>query len=148
MLSKQYIAGFVDGDGCIGTTYAPPNQKFRQKSPTIQLRVSIGSTYLPLLEIFQEQYGGAIHKRKELVSKNWKPFYMWIITTRKAVTFLKEITPFLIIKKPIGEYLLKNEKYFRRNCKGGHGVRVPPKILRKRLEMHKWCCHFNKPGKN
>ena len=148
MISRQYIAGLIDGDGCIGTTYAPPNQKFRQKSPIIQTRVSLGSTCLSILKIFQKQYGGAIHKRQGFISKNWKCFYMWIITSRKAMTFLKEITPFLFIKKPVGKYLLRNERYFQRNCKGGYGVRVPPKILQKRLEIHKWCCHFNKPGKN
>lgn len=86
-LSPQYLAGIVDADGCI---------QFAHNRSGIYARVLITNTYLPLLQAIQQEYGGDIQRMRK--TQGWKQGYNWRISWTKAVDFLEELSPYLIVK--------------------------------------------------
>lgn len=87
-LSKEYIAGLFDGEGCI---YLGKNAS----SPCC----TITNTVIFPLKMVQNQYGGRVVMQKSTKGTNNKSYYVWISTGDKAEKFLNEILPYLIIKK-------------------------------------------------
>ena len=89
-MNLAYIAGFVDGEGCI---------QFSRCRKRVFPRVLVVNTDREVLEALQDQFGGRITPlwgRKE----NWKPCWQWQITWSRAVRFLVGITPWLRLKLP------------------------------------------------
>lgn len=87
---KAYLAGFFDGDGCIEV-----------KGNSAHCH-SVSQKYKPILEVFQRLYDGSIcHKQGRI--------YTWHVTT-KGPEFLKDILPFLILKKEQAELALSMNK--------------------------------------
>lgn len=84
-----YAAGFFDGEGHIG---------IRMNGPYKSLHISIGQTSLPVLEWFQEFYGGNIYEYKNGTRGGSKPFWQWSIVGTRARIFVKQIRPFLRVK--------------------------------------------------
>jgi hypothetical protein len=87
-MNLAYIAGFVDGEGCIGfcrlRTYVFP-------------RVLVTNTDFDILEDLQAKFGGDI-KPLSLRKANWKQGYTWRLSNMRAVDFLDAIRPWLRIK--------------------------------------------------
>jgi hypothetical protein len=88
-MNRQYAAGFVDGEGCIG---------FAKTRSSIFPRIIVTNTNLEILNEFKEKWGGDI-KPLSLRKKNWKQGYYWRVSWSKAVDFLSDIEPYLKIKK-------------------------------------------------
>lgn len=88
-LSLPYIAGFVDGEGCIRISALRSN---------VYPQVLVVNTNLTILKKLQNQFGGDIYPilhRK----KNWKPSWSWRISWKRAVQFCECIYPYIQIKK-------------------------------------------------
>jgi hypothetical protein len=112
VLSEEYLAGLVDGEGSILII----------KQPTHTLHLKITMTNYEVLKAVQDTFGGhlygpykhkgAIHKRR-----HWE----YRAETKLALEILKKIYPFLIVKKDeascaieFGEYMyvwLKKQPY-------------------------------------
>ncbi len=105
-----YIAGFVDGEGCISI--------FRQTVPRVSRTVgyrpsvSISNTDKSVLEYIQRLFGGRIYQRagKHLKS-HWKPQYTWNLVATDSVPFLEAILPFLQVKQEQAKLLIKFQQY-------------------------------------
>lgn len=91
MISWEYLAGIIDGEGSIGTTKTgyPPN---------IVGRVIVANTDLRLLTALNEFFGGYMTVRSKGQKSNWKPFATLTWTGRQAEKILVGARPFLIIK--------------------------------------------------
>jgi hypothetical protein len=90
VLSLEYIAGFIDGEGCIGI-YKNDNQ--------IYPRLAITNTNREILAMLQLQFGGYLHAAKINKDKNYKPSYVWCLSSSKCINLIKKIEPLLIIKR-------------------------------------------------
>lgn len=90
-MSIPYAAGFFDGDGCVSV-----EDKFAHHH-------TIGQKYRPILDIFQEKYGGTICYKPS--SKN----FQWCICNG-GKEFLQEIYPYLILKKQQANLAINMEK--------------------------------------
>jgi hypothetical protein len=92
MFSKEYIAGIVDGEGCL---------RFGINRGVIHPQISVTNTYLPLLEQLKLQYGGCISRQSKgkIPNNKWKNSYLWRVTSKQAITFLEDIGKFLFIKR-------------------------------------------------
>lgn len=94
-LSNQYIAGLFDGEGSICIT--------KRTQPTYRLGygftldVAICMRDLNILKNLQERYGGSLIKKKWVKYQKSNAYY-WRLSNNKALSFLKEIGPLLIIK--------------------------------------------------
>ena len=86
MLTREelaYMAGFFDGEGCIGA-YAP--RKY-------SIIVSIGQNDPTILIRLKKLYGGT------LTGPDKGAHYKWQVSARKAEKFLRDILPWLVSKR-------------------------------------------------
>jgi len=95
-LSIQYVAGFFDGEGCVNIYQTKKGVK--KDRIGYQLTTSIFNSDKEVVEKLKKSLGGYIQIRKRNTDK-WKDGYVWRLITNHASKFLKEILPFLIIKK-------------------------------------------------
>ena len=90
MISTEYTAGFFDGEGCVNIS------SDRLGKPYI--RILVVNTDNSVLQKFQEKWGGNITHNKRH-KENWKRSYTWRLSHQKAINFLKDLEPHLIVKK-------------------------------------------------
>lgn len=92
-LSVEYIAGFFDGEG------SPTITKPCKTMPTHRLYVNIGQTNRQILEEIKELYGGYIStdRRNNLLHR--KVYYQLNLKCRMAERFLRDIYPYIRVKK-------------------------------------------------
>ncbi len=89
---KAYLAGFLDGEGCIGIY-----KRNRYKVPQYILEVTIVNTNKEVIDWIQKRVKGNIRVRRH---SEWKTRWIWSINTRDPIhRFLNDILPFLIVKK-------------------------------------------------
>lgn len=89
-----YIAGLIDGEGCIRLhQQRHPGYANESYSPQLQ----IGMTYQPLLDWLVEHVGGRYvrHRRKD----GSKDLYNWRIHGPNTVTLLRATYPYLVVKR-------------------------------------------------
>lgn len=90
---SAYIAGIIDGEGCIDITCGE-----KRKYPQHALRISVGSTSLEMVQFLSKFYPANIKLRMPKGNSK-KPLWIWCIVTKKAAVCLKEILPYLITKR-------------------------------------------------
>lgn len=109
-LSWKYIAGFIDGEGCIDVQISKGNYV------TPRLRVALAEPGKEVLEHLQANFGGSLLKR-ESTNSNWSTAYSWEITGyAKVASLLRNIVNHLVIKKEQARLILWCES----NLKGRH----------------------------
>ena len=82
MLSKEYIAGYFDGEGCI------------QIEQDGSLCCRIKSAYKPVLTELQSQFGGSLHPEIR-TNTHHKQLWLWRIKCNEAERFLRDIESLL-----------------------------------------------------
>ena len=93
MISDQYAAGFMDGEGCINVSSC---------RTTTYIRVLIVNTNREVLELFQQRWGGDIKQNKQHKA-HWKVSYTWRVSHAACLAFLQDIHPFLVVKRKQAE---------------------------------------------
>jgi hypothetical protein len=113
-LPWKYIAGFVDGEGCIDFQQTKLTNGYFILAPRV--RVALSEPGLDVLKNLQNSFGGSIIKRNRKSSNpNWADAYSWELTGYKKVCmFLRNFVKHLIIKKEQARLLL----WMETNMKG------------------------------
>ena len=93
-LEPAYIAGFIDGEGCI--MFSKQKNSHLRNTYHYVPRIIIGNTNKEILEQIKEQYGGSIQSRKK--QKGWKQGYVLDMCSRKVYNLAKDIKDFVRIK--------------------------------------------------
>jgi len=89
---KAYIAGFIDGEGCLNI------HSWKKNNRTLRhLRVMVVNTDPTVLEFIKGIYGGSLSS-SDYIPKN-KIRWILTITSRKALVLLEDIRPYLRIKQ-------------------------------------------------
>lgn len=101
MVSLDYLAGFVDGEGSLSLARKP-----RRGSPEYCVRVSIANTNREILGEIQQELGGTIAESRRRNPK-WKLGYSLIWTNAAAVGILRRIAPHLRVKSSNAVALLE-----------------------------------------
>lgn len=98
MISAQYIAGLIDGEGYLAML---PSRAKGLKNQSFEAVIKIGMTGDTAKEIFvqlQSQYGGIVESNQ--VSTMGRQVYTYVLKSRaKVLPLLNDITPYLIVKK-------------------------------------------------
>lgn len=106
-LSLEYIAGFVDGEGCISIH---ENRAWLAESangrPRIVMQVAIANCNRAILEQIQKQHGGAICTTTQK-NPNAKKGYSLRLSEQAGCRFLKKILPYLRIKHKQARLMLQ-----------------------------------------
>jgi hypothetical protein len=94
---KGYLAGIIDGEGCISFT----RSNRQTKKYVYRMQLCIVNTSPQLLSWLNEIFDGHCHINVHKRQPNHKrPVWSWTISgPRRTVRFLKEIEPYLVIKK-------------------------------------------------
>lgn len=105
-LTDAYVAGLIDGEGCIGVAEAHSGRK-----GYFAARVDIGMTTKAraLLEMMKAQYGGtvSVHRAK---TERWEAAERWTVMGSAAAEFLRRVSPFLRLKSEQAQIALKVEE--------------------------------------
>lgn len=88
-MELAYLAGLIDGEGCIGFT------RTRQHWHP---RIIIANTSLELLQSIQRQFGGDIKPTR--IHVGWKPGYNWRLGNSRCVLLLDRLSKYLRLKEP------------------------------------------------
>jgi hypothetical protein len=149
MISKEYIAGFIDGEGNIAIRKAKVYGS--SKNPTYQPVIYITNTNKEILIKIMNFLGGGKVFTKKQIKSNWKigNVYQW--AGCKIFPTLEELRKYLIVKKPLADKICQYKRFFGTGSykKGNQytGVaNVPREILEKRDEVYRWCKKFNEKG--
>lgn len=108
MITPQYIAGLIDGEGYIGIL---PVRSKEVKNPSFEPVIKIGmagANSLMALEMIREVYGGIIEARGNRTVKDREVFTYVLKGKKKILVLINDINPFLIVKRPQGGII----KYF------------------------------------
>lgn len=98
-ISKEYIAGYFDGEGCVRMCLS--------KTGSGGIHVFITNTYKPFLIYLKDVYGGNTSLRTP-ENERHKQCYQWRLSNKKdALIFLNDILPFLNEKKEQAELAIK-----------------------------------------
>lgn len=97
-----YLAGIVDGEGCIGIGR-------RKKYITVTLQIS--NTDLALLGWVKDKCGGNIYPVKNSRIDNRKQAYVWSRAGRIARDIIVLIRPYLIVKAAQADIVLGIKRY-------------------------------------
>lgn len=100
-----YIAGFIDGEGCI--RIAKRKQR-RSIYPRYILTIVVGNTNILPLRFCKRRFGGKIKLKK--MKGNRFQAYHWVISGKRASRVLERLLPYFIIKKKEALLGLKFQK--------------------------------------
>ena len=85
MVSMEYLAGYLDGEGCftfVGTT-------IRNK----KIMVACETTFSPVIRTLKEAFGGSYTKNIRKRKKCWRPTYRWVVVSRDAENACTRLLP-------------------------------------------------------
>lgn len=122
-----YIAGFLDGDGCISI----PVSKI-PTNPHHYLRITIVSINKLIIYWLQDNFGGFVYIRK--------PYFDWKIDGRSAANILRRALPHLQIKSKQAKLALQ----FRKEKEQNHWRRLTVKTLQRREQYRQQMLVLNR----
>lgn len=140
-IKLAYMAGFFDGEGCIRIS-SQENPPFSTRH---QLQVTVGQKDGAIMDWIIGNFGGNVHQ----VSRDGS--YSWTVSQQKALSFLKEITPFLKYKRPQAELGIRFMQRIRdRGVRGKrlseHEIELRASLMRQMTELKKDYSGINLKG--
>lgn len=105
--SWKYLAGFIDGEGCIDI------QSSKGDYITPRLRVGLSIVAEDLLKDFQANFKGSLSYR-ESKNPNWQDAITWEVTGYTRVCpILRNIANHLFIKREQAKFILMCERHLK-----------------------------------
>jgi len=134
-ISKEYLAGILDGEGYIGISSRKMSGR-RNYVERVVIVLSAKGGGLKVLEYFKRYYGGKIYKKKIYKYKtSFNPnrvLWGYEASHLKARKILKDLLPYLIIKRQQANLAIKCGSNKTTADKKG----VPIKELERRYNLY------------
>lgn len=113
-VSWKYLAGLIDGEGCIDVQVTKISEKFYIRP---RLRINMADVALELLEMCKLNFGGVLCKRTYEDKPAWSSATSWELSGyRQSCPVLRNIVNHLILKKEQARFCLWMES----ELKGKH----------------------------
>lgn len=109
MVSVEYLAGFIDGEGSLSLSRIPRGQVSHEYC----VRVTIANTNKAILMEVQRDWGGTIHSMGEPRRPEWKPGFVLVWTNAAAARLLDRVGPHLWLKSQHVVVLLEFVEHLR-----------------------------------
>lgn len=95
-MNIHYMAGIFDGEGYVYIF----KKQLKSKPNQIGYYVSAGvsMTHLPTIEAFHNRFGGHLNSGSRPTNPKHRPTFMWGVSNKIAINFLKIIRPYVLIK--------------------------------------------------
>ena len=135
-----YIAGILDGEGCITLS--------KKKDPTMKLgyglrpHIMVTNTNKSLIKYLRDTTDLGIIYEGKLTNPKHKPNFRWQLWSLQAQSLLKEVLPYLLIKRKQAELLLE---YIDR-CSGKKGGFLSASMLKYQAKTCDKMRKLNKRG--
>ena len=97
-LSWKYIAGLIDGEGCIDVVFNKSSSKAQTTTLIPRVRVTFVNSCLFVLETLQTNHGGWINSR-HFDNPKWQDPSTWTLQGKQFRAFMQNIVNHLEIKK-------------------------------------------------
>ena len=94
-----YLAGFIDGEGCLTTSFDYPINRIRP-------RLTITNTNKEVLEWIHAVFGGSLYLHKPRGSQT-RASYELMFFCNKAMNLIEKVYPFLKVKKKEADVFLR-----------------------------------------
>lgn len=94
---RGYAAGLIDGEGCIQIKKI--KNLNHKRNPEYSLQISMNMVDTEAIDFMKGVFGGSVYGPLKTYGKGFRPNYRWEITRKSALTFLKQILPFLRVKR-------------------------------------------------
>lgn len=92
-----YLAGIIDGEGCIRVDKKNPTKANRLKNPVYSLKISVKMTDFEIVEYFQNYFNcGSLSKE---TFENKKDILRWEAVGEDAYEIIRKLYPYLRVKK-------------------------------------------------
>jgi len=121
-----YAAGIFDGEGSVGIMVVKNGKGYVYH----RLQLTITNTNPEVIQWLFERWGGCIHNPRYFAKQEWRAAHRWTLADGRAMKFLKEILPFLVIKKEQATLGIQFQETKRR---GGFGAPKPDLALRESI---------------
>ena len=106
MIDLAYIAGFIDGEGCLHIYKLKIGGN--RKTISYGTKIVISNTKLPILEWIQSLFGGFIQKvLRSNENEKWADSYLLHIQTKDSYKLLSLVYPYLKLKKSQADIFFK-----------------------------------------
>ena len=134
------MAGFIDGEGTVSISH---HNRPGRCGPTYEAYVSVEQVEPAPLRFLQRLWGGSLGLFDRRVSLRHRPRWVWRVSGEKAVTLLKEVRPYLLVKGPVADVVIKYWDTTRHTCTG---YRVSPEEWVRRATFVAQVRQLNKRG--
>jgi hypothetical protein len=98
-MTDAYVAGLIDGEGCIGILH-------HKNIYTPRVDVGMTTKARAILEMLQRAYGGSISMQRKATAR-WDAAECWVLQGEAAAAFLRKVGPRLILKQEQCQIALK-----------------------------------------
>lgn len=104
-----WLAGFIDGEGSLSISRRNPCPKSKNKNPSCCISLTITNTKLDILVDIAKRYDGNIVPVKNRTNTNQSPCYRFIAYRKKAHQIIRDVYPYLRVKRKQADVLLQYE---------------------------------------
>lgn len=118
-LSVKYLAGLIDGEGCIDWMYTF-DKKLQKRYIRPRLRINLTEPGFDVIDLLVNNFGGNVEVRTPK-NPRWSPSKIWCVTASRAVMVLGNVRNSLIIKKEQAKLAIAWEKHLK-------GTHVPEDV--------------------
>jgi hypothetical protein len=131
-VSWKYLAGLVDGEGCIDVQVTKIGERFYVRP---RLRIAMSDSAKELLEMCQLNFGGHLCTRElSKTNSNWQDATSWELSGYKqSCSILRNIVNSLILKKEQARFCL----WMETNIRGKHVGQECLDVCREELKLMK-----------
>lgn len=130
-VSWKYLAGLIDGEGCLDLATTKVNEQFYVQ-PRLRIGMAVNASFL--LEMCQLNFGGHLEKVRVNDNPNWQDAQTWCLSGYKqAVPILRNVVNHLILKKEQARLCL----WMETNVKGKRLSAEALKAIREELKLMK-----------
>ena len=113
----SYLAGAIDSDGYITFTVSNYRKnKGQAKNPDMYELIGLTQITKIVPQLLKKEFSGCLFTEKSS-TKNGKMLYTWRVSRVLARKCIKELYPYLKIKKKQAKYLIRFESTVQRNNK-------------------------------
>jgi hypothetical protein len=95
-VEKAYIAGIVDGEGCIGA--AEVRDKRPGRGPGVMFTIFVAMTDRQAVDLLQELYGGHVREKIDARNVGRRPCFCWQGYGEIGARLIRDVLPYLRIK--------------------------------------------------
>jgi LAGLIDADG endonuclease len=134
-LFLAWAAGFFDGEGCVLVEMS--KEKGCKHGFRTSLHTTVTQTSLPCLQLYLERFGGGIttSENKTPSGRRWAVQYRWSVRNENALNFLKQIQPYVVVKKEQVDAALKYALYDANGKKYGARNPIPDEVMQSRVAL-------------